>query len=127
MYCKNCGEMMNDNQAICIKCGVKTGDGNAFCANCGQPIAENAEFCLNCGVAVKKANGDLNGQDKIVMILICLFLGGLGIHNFMMGETKKGIVKIVGAFLCGISGILALIDFIKILMDKYEVDPNKMI
>ena len=43
----------------------------------------------------------------------------------MMGETKKGIMKIVFCFLCGISGILALIDFIKILMDKYVVDPEK--
>ena len=44
----------------------------------------------------------------------------------MMGDTKKGIMKIVFCVLCGISGILALIDFIKILMDKYEVDPEKL-
>ena len=129
MYCKNCGEAMNENQAICIKCGVKTGDGNNFCANCGQAIAPNAEFCMNCGVAVKKngTSGDLAGQDKIVMILICLFLGGLGIHNFMMGETKKGIFKIIMSFVCGIGGILALIDLVKIAMGKYVVDPDKLV
>ena len=118
---------MNDNQAICLKCGVKTGVGTAFCANCGNALPENADVCLNCGVAVKKAEGDLGGKDKIVIILVCLFLGGIGIHNFMMGETKKGIVKIVTSLMCGIGGILALIDFIKILMDKYEVDPEKFI
>ena len=59
------------------------------------------------------------------MALICFFLGGLGIHNFMMGETKKGIVKIVLSLCLGIGGILALIDFIKILMDKYVIDPEK--
>ena len=127
MYCKNCGEAMNDNQAICLKCGVKTGDGSAFCANCGQPLAPNAEVCMSCGVAVKKANGDLNGQDKIVMILICLFLGGLGIHNFMMGETKKGVFKIIMSFCCGIGGILALIDLVKIAMGSYVVDATKLI
>lgn len=127
MFCKNCGEQLNENQAICVKCGVKVGDGNAFCANCGNTIAPNADVCMNCGVAVKKtgAAGDLAGQDKIVMILVCLFLGGLGIHNFMMGETKKGIVKIVFSLCLGLGGILALIDFIKILMDKYEVNPDK--
>lgn len=122
MYCKNCGEPMNANQAICIKCGVKTGDGNRFCANCGKDIAPDAAVCMNCGVANKKAAN----YDKVTIALVCFFLGGLGIHNFMLGETKKGIVKIVGCFLCGISGILALIDFIKILMDKYEVDPEKL-
>ncbi len=127
MYCKNCGEVMNDNQAICIKCGVKAGSGNAFCANCGNTLPPNADVCMSCGVAVNKATGDLNGQDKIVMILICLFLGGLGIHNFMMGETKKGVFKIIMSFCCGIGSILALIDLIKIAMGTYVVDPAKLV
>ena len=125
MFCKNCGKEMNDNQAICLECGVKTGEGNAFCANCGNAVAPEAEVCLNCGVAIKKAAAGLAGQDKITIALICFFLGGLGIHNFMMGETKKGIIKIVLSFCFGISAILALIDFIKILIDKYEVNPDK--
>ena len=88
MFCKNCGESINENQAICVKCGVKVGDGSTFCANCGQTVNGNAEVCMNCGVAIKKAaGGNLNGQDKVTMIIVCLFLGGLGIHNFMMGES----------------------------------------
>ena len=127
MYCRNCGEIMNDNQAICLKCGVKTGDGVAFCPNCGGAVNFDAQFCLNCGAALKKAAGDLNGQDKIVMILICLFLGGWGIHNFIMGETKKGIFKIVMSFVCGIGGILAIIDLVRIAMGTYVVDTEKLI
>ena len=131
MFCKNCGEQINENQAICVKCGVKVGDGNSFCPNCGNATAPEAEVCLSCGVALKKAEAEktapLAGKDKIVIILVCLFLGGWGIHNFMMGETKKGIARIIGTFLCGIGGILALIDLIKILMDKYVVDPTKLI
>ncbi len=128
MFCKNCGEALNENQAICIKCGVKVGDGTSFCANCGNAVPENAEVCMSCGVAIKKAaGGEIGGQDKIVMILICLFLGGIGIHNFMMGETKKGVFKIIMSFCCGIGGILALIDLIKIAMGSYVVDPTKLI
>ena len=120
---------MNDNQAICIKCGVKTGEGVSYCANCGNQVMPNAAVCMNCGVAITNggAKGDLNGQDKTVMILICLFLGGLGIHNFMMGETKKGVFKIIMSFICGLSGIFALIDLIKIAMGNYVVDPNKLV
>lgn len=125
MYCKNCGKEMNENQAICLACGVKKGEGSTFCANCGQTVAEGAEVCLSCGVAVKNAN-DLAGKDKVVILLVCFFLGGLGIHNFMMGETKKGVLKIVLS-LCvvGLGGLLALVDFIRIIMDKYEVNPDK--
>jgi len=127
MYCKNCGEVMNDNQAICVKCGVKVGQGTTFCANCGNTVDPSADVCMNCGVAVKKAGGDLNGQDKVVMILVCLFLGGLGIHNFMMGESKKGIFRIVMSLCCGLGAIFALIDLVKIAMGTYVVDPNKLV
>lgn len=127
MFCKNCGVEMNDNQAICVACGVKTGVGDKFCANCGKELAPGASVCLNCGVAVKKAGGDLAGHDKVVMILVCLFLGGIGIHNFMMGETKKGVFKIIMSLCCGIGSILALIDLVKIAMGSYVVDPDKLV
>ncbi|MBR2979036.1 MAG: NINE protein [Myxococcaceae bacterium] len=124
MYCRNCGQPGNDNQAICLKCGSKTGIGNAFCFNCGTSIAndvEFSEFCLSCGVALRPPR--LNGQNKGVILLVCLFLGGLGIHNFMMGETKRGVARILlTALLCGVGGILALIDFIRIALDSYTVD-----
>ena len=127
MFCRNCGKEMNDNQAICLNCGVKTGEGSAFCSNCGGAVAPNAEVCMNCGVAIKKAGvaGGIDKDNKVLMALVCFFLGGIGIHNFMLGETKKGIVKIVASFCLGLGGILALIDLIKILMDKYVVDPEK--
>ena len=129
MFCKNCGEPLNPGQVVCIKCGVKVGQGAAFCPSCAKPLGPNADFCTGCGVAVRKSSeGDLNGQDKVVMILICLFLGGIGIHNFMMGETKKGVFRLVTTLLgCGIGGIFALIDLIKIAMGTYVVDPNKLI
>ena len=125
MFCKNCGEQMNDNQAICLKCGVKTGEGNAYCANCGNAVSPNADVCMSCGVAIKKAVAGYGKYDKTTIALICFFLGGIGIHNFMLGETKKGILKIVLSFCFYIGSILALIDFIKILTDKYEVNPDK--
>ena len=131
MYCRNCGEQMNDNQAICLKCGVEVGKGNAFCSNCGKPVNADAAVCLNCGVAINNAANtgkyDVNGKDKLMMALLCFFLGGLGIHNFLLGENKKGIFRIIMSFVCGIGGIIALIDFIKILMGKYTVDPTKLI
>ena len=129
MFCRNCGEALNENQAICLKCGVAVGEGKKHCANCGAEVGENAAVCLACGCAIKEESNknkavseNLNGQDKMTMILVCLFLGGFGVHNFMMGEKKKGILKIVLTFLCGIGGIMALIDLIKLATDKYVVE-----
>lgn len=128
MYCKSCGKEMNANQAICLNCGVKAGTGDAYCANCGNPVAPGAEVCLSCGVATKNSQGgDLAGKDKVTIALLCFFLGGFGIHNFVMGETKKGIFRIIATCCCGIGYIFALIDFIKILMGSYVVDPEKLV
>lgn len=133
MYCKNCGEHMNDNQAICLKCGVLTGDGNGFCENCGKPVAPHAIVCLNCGVAIeskavnRSVDGKLGGYDKIAMALLCIFLGEFGIHNFILGENKKGIFKIVMTFCFFISIVFVLIDFVKILTDKYVIEPDKFV
>ena len=51
-------------------------------------------------------------ESKTTMAIICFFLGGFGIHRFMMGYTGIGILMLLTLGLCG---ILALIDFIRIL------------
>ena len=117
MYCKHCGESINPNQAICVKCGVKIGEGNSFCANCGKTINATADVCLECGFAVKKSSD--TDDNKMMLGIIALLIGGLGIHNFLMGETKKGVFKIIMSFVC------ALVDAVKIFGDKYEINPDK--
>ena len=55
----------------------------------------------------------------IVAVLLAFFLGTLGIHNFYLGYTTKGIIQLVltitviGIF---VSGPWALIDFILLIM-----------
>lgn len=142
MYCKTCGAEMNDNQAICLKCGCAKGTGSAYCANCGGELIPNAVACMKCGVAAdfgveKTRSGNAGftvadggwcpeGKEKIVAILLAFFLGGFGIHNFYLGESKKGILRLLTCWF-GLGGILALIDFIKMLIGSYVVDPDAII
>ena len=50
-------------------------------------------------------------QTKTMMILICLFLGGLGIHRMMMGYGNWWLMLITA----GGCGIWTLIDLFKII------------
>ena len=50
MYCKQCGEMLNENQDVCLKCGVPVGAGKGFCPNCGNAVADEAVVCVKCGI-----------------------------------------------------------------------------
>jgi len=44
-----------------------------------------------------------------------------------MGETKKGVFRIIMSLFCGLGCIFALIDLIKIATGSYVVDPDKLI
>jgi TM2 domain-containing membrane protein YozV len=39
-------------------------------------------------------------QSRTTYILLALFLGGLGIHNFYSGHTKHGVIKLVLLVAC---------------------------
>ena len=49
MFCKNCGQQIDPNAAVCIHCGVAKNVGNKFCANCGEPANPGAAVCVKCG------------------------------------------------------------------------------
>lgn len=97
-----------------------------ICKKCGKEIADDVEFCPECGAKII-CEDMFSGINKIILVLIAIQLGSFGIHNFVLGETKKGIVKIVLTCFCGIGFILALIDVVKIAKGTYKVDPEAFI
>ena len=54
-------------------------------------------------------------KSKTTAILLCLFLGGFGIHKFYLGESGKGIMYLL-FFWTGIPCLLALFGFIGLLV-----------
>lgn len=55
---------------------------------------------------VKSSGG---GYDQLVALLLCIFIGGLGIHRFYLGYTGIGILYLFTAGLCGIGWLIDLI------------------
>ena len=95
MFCKNCGNSMDPNAAICVKCGCAKGTGASYCPNCGQPTLPNAAVCTSCGVSLTATVGGINQKSKLVAGLLGIFLGYFGGHNFYLGYTKKAVWQLV--------------------------------
>jgi len=90
----------------------------SFCASCGQVIKKEAEICPKCGVRQKSAaSATGEGKNWLTTLLLCLFLGGLGVHRFYTGHTGIGVVQLLTFGGCG---IWALVDFIMIIAGSYK-------
>jgi len=99
-----------------------------FCSNCGNPVQEGQAVCLSCGFSLnnkKSSNGvgwfdapSHNGKRRGVVALCAWFFGLFGVHRFMMDDNKNGafqliltlssVVLIVPIF---VTAVWALMDF----------------
>ena len=55
MYCRTCGNKMNDNAEICVKCGVRRFVGYDYCQICGSKTSENMKTCPKCKAVLKSS------------------------------------------------------------------------
>ena len=70
MFCKQCGAEVQDTAVVCVKCGSAT----------GKPMVEP---------------GAVSQKSRAAYVLLAIFLGGWGIHNFYGGYTTRAVIQLV--------------------------------
>jgi TM2 domain-containing membrane protein YozV/Tfp pilus assembly protein PilE len=78
-----------------------------FCSECGRVIKIKAEICPKCGVRQK----NIEGVNKIALLLLTFFLGGFGAHKFYLGKNWQGFFYLLFCW-TSIPSIIALIEFV---------------
>ncbi len=85
-----------------------------FCPNCGNGVADHAVVCVQCGGPLKAAGAPTaqpynpSAKSKMAFLLLGIFLGGLGIHNFYAGYAGKGVAQLLITVLtCGFGGLIS--------------------
>lgn len=102
-----------------------------FCSSCGNELKEEYNVCPRCGKNLKAINFNdtasmpTSTRSKVAAGIFAILLGTLGVHNFYLGYTGKGVAQLLITLLsCGIgasiTGIWALIEGILILCGKID-------
>lgn len=124
MNCRHCGNQVAENAVACMSCGCDPRKGNKFCPNCGSEVNEMQVVCVKCGVALRKAT--VAKKDRTIAGLLAIFLGTFGVHQFYLGNTTSGVIRLVITLLTfGWGGIvLSVISFIEgiIYLTKSDED-----
>jgi len=91
-----------------------------YCSGCGKPIHKTARSCPNCGAAFRGASR--SEKNKMVAGLLAIFLGGIGIHKFYLGQGGWGVLYLI-FFWTFIPAIVAFFEGIFLLVmaeDRFD-------
>ncbi|MBV8802504.1 MAG: DUF4864 domain-containing protein, partial [Gammaproteobacteria bacterium] len=103
---------------------------HTFCSHCGNSIEPNSHFCTKCGMKIESEMGltekekgqvltseSISPKSGITTLLLCIFLGTLGIHRFYVGKIGTGILMLLT---CGGLGIWTLVDLVLIASCNFK-------
>ncbi len=92
----------------------------AYCRQCGKQIPKTANYCPHCNTKQISTGA---GRDKVTAALLALFLGGLGVHRFYLGQWW-GIFYFL-LWPTGLPSLISLIEFCVFLITSQETWDNK--
>lgn len=128
--CEKCHKRYSDEAAVCPMCGAPR---DIVCHDCGVVYKSDRPACPNCGaknplvassssVAVQNNQSD---ESRVTAGVFAPLLGGLGIHEFYMGNAGIGVLMLLFCW-TGIPSIIALIQGIIYLTESDQAFANAL-
>lgn len=116
-----------ENIKFCTSCGAKINSAAVVCPGCGVPCSGSAPVAVSGNVSSSVPSDGVSPYSKTIVLLLCFFLGGFGVHQFYVGNSKAGITRLVLTLLLGIGGIITLVDFIKLLCGTFKDGEGRIV
>ena len=118
MYCSQCGQALQPNARFCTFCGHRVENAGQATAAAPQPVVVHVHNTIQSAPPAPFIPTEtLSAKNKWVALVLCAFLGWLGVHRFYAGKIGTGLVWMCsfGCFACG-----WLVDFFVILSGKFR-------
>ena len=112
------------NRGRCGGC-LEGGQTMKYCSQCGAQLVDEAVVCPQCGCPVqpqRSVDPNASPKSRLIALLLCIFVGGLGIHRFYVGKIGTGVLWLLTA---GCFGIGALVDLIMIACGTFTDSDGK--
>ncbi len=109
MFCKHCGQTIDDDCIVCPKCGKQVAE---LKANDPKIIINNSNANMNANTNMNNVASYVKPRNKWLALGLCILLGMFGAHKFYEGKVGMGILYI---FTCGLFFIGVIVDLIALL------------
>ncbi len=128
MFCRTCGNKMNDNAEICVKCGVRKNVGSDYCQVCGGKTTATMTTCPKCHARLIKAlstnqikKKTVSGGRKAISVILLIIGIGLmmgAVINFYVGITSLDYYRYEAASSIGAGGRCLIIGIVFLIISS---------
>ena len=89
---------------------TQTGANTKFCPWCGAQIHPDAEICVKCGVrqVAEKKVVEHTEKSRVAYALFYIFLWPIGLHEFYVNKTGKGIAWLIGSLVAVLTSVIGI-------------------
>lgn len=109
--CPSCGQACTLNATECPHCKADFGEGASW-----RPLNETPDPIAHPAVQLVKS-----ARSRGIYIILGLFFGMIGVHNFYAGRFLPGILQLLITLILGWFVIGLVITFIWVLIDLFTV------
>lgn len=103
----------------CPHCGKFVSAGIARCPSCKKPIAQAK------GIKSSVNQPPPQKGNSWVLFVVCLLFGYLGVHRFMEGKVKTGILWLLTGGVCGIGWVVDIIILLTKCAEVPKAEPQQ--
>ena len=106
--CEFCDTIMIQGERNCPGCGAAASTWSEVASSSSPTVVHHHHHTSGTQEVGLTQEVGVSPKNRLVAGILGLFLGGLGIHNFYLGYTGRGITQLILIWIPGINFIIAL-------------------